>query len=48
VDDAIRLIQRESCYCALFDNALAGGTGIDAVTRLRRELGWPELTIPAI
>ena len=48
VDDAIRLIQRESCYCALVDNALAGGTDIDAVTRLRRELGWPELTIPVI
>jgi len=46
VDDAIRLMQRESCYCALVDNALAGGTGIDAVTRLRRELGWPKRTIP--
>lgn len=48
VDDAIQLIQRESCYCALVDNALAGGTDIDAVTRLRRELGWPELTVPVI
>jgi len=48
VDDAIRLIQRESCYCALVDNALATGTGIQAVIRLRHELGWPALTIPVI
>ena len=45
---ASRRIRGESCYGALFNKALAGGTGIDAVARLRRELGWPELTIPAI
>ena len=48
VDEAIRLIQQERCYCAIVDNALANGTGVKAVTRLRHELGWPELTIPII
>lgn len=47
-DDAMRLIQSEGCYCALIDSALASGTGIQAVTRFRHELGWPELTIPII
>ena len=48
IDEAIRLIQIDSCYCALVDNAFAGGTGIQAVGRLRRELGWPSLAIPVI
>ena len=48
VDDAIRMMQSQSCYCAIVDNALATGTGIQAVSRIRQELGWPELTIPVI
>jgi DNA-binding NarL/FixJ family response regulator len=48
VDDAIRLMQSQSCYCAIVDNALATGRGIQAATRFRQELGWPELTIPIL
>ncbi len=48
IDEAIRLIQADSCYCALVDNSLAGGAGIEAVGRLRHELGWPQLAIPVI
>jgi DNA-binding response OmpR family regulator len=48
VDDAIRLIKSQGCYCAIIDSGLATGTGIQAVTRIRHELGWPELTIPII